>query len=123
MSQSELDRSPRSRSPADPGHAGVDDEDATGEPGEVLSLLSDDYARAILAAIGEDTLPARDVVDRVDASRATVYRRLRRLEAAGLLESAVAFHPDGHHRREFSLARDRMVLSLGSNGVDLDDLT
>lgn len=94
-----------------------------GAPEEVLSLLSDEHARTIMAAVGDGALPARKLVDCVDASRATVYRRLDRLEEVGLLETRTTYHPDGHHRQEFSLAVDRVELSLGADGVDLRDPT
>jgi DNA-binding transcriptional ArsR family regulator len=119
MSQSELERTSPVTAPTDLDPTVVDDGGVSDEPDEVLSLLSDDYARAILTALVGNTLPARELVDRIDASRATVYRRLQRLEAAGLTDSSVAIHPDGHHRREFSLAHDRLVLSLDRGGVDL----
>lgn len=119
MPRSEYGDPPRPPSSAAPGH--TDDEGGTGDTEEVLSLLSDDHARAILAAVGEDSLPARELVDRLEASRATVYRRLNSLESAGLIRTRTAYHPDGHHRQEYSLALDRVELSLGAEGVDLQE--
>jgi DNA-binding transcriptional ArsR family regulator len=119
MSRPELDRRPEPRSPADP-RAEDETAPAADDPEEVLALLSDDHARDILRAVDGDALPACELVERVEASRATVYRRLDRLTEAGLLETNIAYHPDGHHRQEFSLALDRVELSLGADGVGID---
>lgn len=73
---------------------------------ELLSVIGDEYARAVLRALGDDALPAREITDRVDASRATVYRRLNRLKNIGVVETSMAHDPDGHHRKQFQLAVD-----------------
>lgn len=81
-------------------------------PNEVLELLDDQYARSILTALTEGPKPARELVGACEGSRPTVYRRLDRLESAGLVASHTALHPDGHHRKEFSATVDRITLSL-----------
>jgi DNA-binding transcriptional ArsR family regulator len=86
------------------------------DPMATLSLLSDEYARDILEVLGDEPLPAREIHDRLDVSRATVYRRLERLESAGLVTRSTAVHPDGHHRAQFTLALDRIHVRFGHNG-------
>jgi DNA-binding transcriptional ArsR family regulator len=96
---------------------------ATGEsidPDELLAVLGDDYARRIVAALGDESLPARAIVDRLDASRPTVYRRLNRLEDAGVVASAMDYDPDGHHRRRFRVALDGLTLSFDDGRVALE---
>ncbi|MFB6228344.1 MAG: ArsR/SmtB family transcription factor, partial [Halobacteriales archaeon] len=68
----------------------------------ILSLLNDEYARDILDALGRESLSARELTDRMDASRPTVYRRLDSLEEAGVVESTMQIHPEGHHRASSS---------------------
>jgi len=97
----------------------VDDE-PTVDVTEVLSLLSDEYARELLSVLSEESLSARELVDRLDMSRATVYRRLDRLESAGVLETSMCIDPDGHHRKYFHVFVERMQLSLDSGGVTLE---
>lgn len=92
---------------------GADDE-------TMLSLMSDDYARDILDALGEQPLCARELVDRMDASRPTVYRRLQRLEDAGVVEGVMTVHPEGHHRKQFRITVDHMHLTFGSDGVSVE---
>jgi DNA-binding transcriptional ArsR family regulator len=82
------------------------DATVTSDATELLSVIGDEYARAVLRAIGGETLSAREITDRVDASRATVYRRLRRLTETGVVETSTAYDADGHHRTQFRLAVD-----------------
>ena len=89
----------------------------------ILSLMSDEYARRILDALGTGSLSARELIDRMDASRATVYRRLDRLEEAGIVESSMEIHPEGHHRKQFQVTVDRVNLAFGADGVRVDITT
>jgi len=99
----------------EPEHPEVDTE-------ELLSLLSNDYARAIMAEISDEALPARVIAQRLDISRATVYRRLDWLEEAGVLESTMSCEPDGNHRQQFRVIVDRLALSLEPDGISVDDV-
>jgi predicted transcriptional regulator len=86
----------------------------------LLALVSDEYARAILDTLGTRCLPARELIQRVDASRATVYRRLDRLEEAGIVGSSMEIHPDGHHRKQFQVTIERVNLAFEPDGVTVD---
>lgn len=96
----------------------ADDEPEVATAG--LELLSDDCARAILSTVAQEPVPARTISERLDVSRTTVYRRLDRLEEAGLLTANVAYDPDGHHRKEFQLAVDRLAVTVGPEGVSVE---
>ncbi|WP_324666243.1 ArsR/SmtB family transcription factor [Haloarcula sediminis] len=91
---------------------------------ELLALLGDEYTRNILSTLGDESLPAREIANRSEISRATVYRRINRLEAVGVVEEVMSIHPEGQHRREFRIAHDHIELSLvdkaASDEVDLD---
>jgi predicted transcriptional regulator len=100
-----------------PGH---DDQKATIDSEETLSMLGDDYAREILTVIKHDPLPAREIAERLDLSRATVYRRLNRLESAGVVRATMSYHPDGHHRKRFQADFDHLVLSIDAGDIDVD---
>jgi DNA-binding Lrp family transcriptional regulator len=105
--------------------AGPDSEDerATVDSEQTLSMLGDDYAREILMAISTEALPAQEIADRLDLSRATVYRRLNRLESAGVVRATMSYHPDGHHRKQFQADFDRLVLSIETDSIDVDKST
>ncbi|MFT4920942.1 MAG: DNA-binding transcriptional ArsR family regulator [Haloarculaceae archaeon] len=90
------------------------------DPEEVVTVLSDGYARRILKALGEQPLCARAIAERLNASRTTVYRRLDSLESTGVVESETAVHPEGHHRKEFRVAIEGVQFSFGSEGVTVE---
>jgi DNA-binding transcriptional ArsR family regulator len=113
----------RSRTDAELSQSGP--EAATGsndsaDSEELLSLLSDDSAREILTTISEESLPAREIADRLDLSRPTVYRRLNRLEAIGVVETSFSLDPDGHHRQQFTATLDRVVVSIDADRISAD---
>jgi DNA-binding transcriptional ArsR family regulator len=104
------------------GHRDTDplERDESVEATEVVSLLSDEYAREVLRVLVAEPLSARDLVDRLDMSRATVYRRLDRLESAGVLESSLRIDPEGHHRKRYRVVVDRLQLSVETDGLRLE---
>lgn len=86
--------------------------DEEGEVETLLGLLDDDHAKRILACLDGEPRPARELVDACEASRATVYRRLNRLEEHGLVSTDVEFHRDGHHRKVFTSTFERATFEL-----------
>ncbi|QGN06350.1 ArsR family transcriptional regulator [Halorhabdus sp. CBA1104] len=67
------------------------------DDGELLALLEDDYARAILAATSAQPMSAERLSERCDASDSTIYRRVDRLQDHDLLDEQTRIDPDGHH--------------------------
>ena len=90
------------------------------EPDAVLELLSDEYARRVLESLSDRPATAPALVESMAASRATIYRRLNDLEAAGIVEAAVAVDPDGHHRKRYHLVVDDLQLRFGTDGIAID---
>jgi DNA-binding transcriptional ArsR family regulator len=82
----------------------------------VFELLDDPHVRTILNAVRDEPRPARELVELCDGSRPTVYRRLDRLETAGLVETHTQVHPDGHHRKLFTSDVESISLELGEGG-------
>jgi DNA-binding transcriptional ArsR family regulator len=108
-------------SPADPDTRAVveggHDVESAAPLEEAIELLSDEYACRILCALDDRPMPARELSDACGMSRPTVYRRLDRLEAAGLVTAQLAYDPDGHHRKRFHLALEELEVRIGSDGV------
>ncbi|WP_415379443.1 ArsR/SmtB family transcription factor [Halosimplex sp. TS25] len=96
---------------SDPSESGSDTEPAV-DGDRLLSILGDEYARGVLSALGDESLPARAIAERSGVSRPTVYRRLDRLERAGIVSASMAIHPDGQHRKEFRVVLDEVEISL-----------
>ena len=82
----------------------------------VFELLDDALSWSIVNAVREEPKPARKLVEECDGSRPTVYRRLDRLETAGIVDSYVELHPDGHHRKVFTTDAEAISLDLGDGG-------
>lgn len=105
-----------------PNHSNAAEEPV--DTDELLALLGDEYARNILSTLGDESLPAREIANRSEISRATVYRRINRLEDVDIVEEVMSIHPEGQHRREFRIAHDHIELSLvdkaASGETDLD---
>jgi predicted transcriptional regulator len=97
-----------------------DDRTASVPPTELFELLDDQYARTILEATREEALRARELIDRCEASKPTVYRRLNRLEDAGLVASRQAYDPDGHHCQVFRATFEAAVVDVGPDGIDAE---
>ena len=85
----------------------------------VLDTLSDDYAQRIVEVLASQPAPAATIVEQLDASRPTVYRRLNSLEAARIIESTVALDPDGHHRKRFHLVVGDIGFQLDTDGISI----
>ena len=85
---------------------------------ELLDLLGDEYACDILQALAGGPMPARSLADRCGMSRPTVYRRLDRLTAAGVVASRLRPAADGHHRQEFRLVLDAVEFRVREDGID-----
>jgi len=94
-------------------------------PADLFALLADEHAREILAAVVEDPKSARAIVADCDCSRPTVYRRLERLSAVGLVAIDRSIDPDGHHRKLFRSRLDGLRVDLRADGwsvtVDASD--
>jgi predicted transcriptional regulator len=106
-----------SGTPAERTSVELGDDASSTTPETLLELLGDEYTCRLLTTLDEGPLPAAELVDRCEMSRATVYRRLDALEDAGLVRSRLRYDPDGHHRRAFELALDAVELRVDEGGV------
>lgn len=86
-------------------------------PDELLALLHDEYSMAILEEIRTEPKSARALTDICEASRPTIYRRLNRLEDAGLVESGMAYDADGHHRTVFEATVETVTVEVTDDGL------
>lgn len=83
-------------------------------PGELFSLLEDEYARTILMATSKRAMSAKALSEECDASLPTVYRRIERLLDCGFLTEQTRIAEDGHHYGVYEARLQRLT-------VDLDD--
>lgn len=82
------------------------------ETAPLRTLLTAEYVGDILGVLGERPKRSRDLAAACDASRSTIYRRINRLEAVGMVTAEATVDPDGHHCKEFRLVRDQLAVSV-----------
>lgn len=114
-------RSPTSppESPADV-YSRSDDDAGTREsvPAvEILELLGDEYTRVVLEAVVEKPRTGREIIERLDVSKPTVYRRLDTLQNAGFVRTETQLDPDGHHRKQFYAVIDQLNVEFSPDGI------
>ena len=90
------------------------------EDRDVLALLDDEYARAILRATSLETMSASALSEECDMSLPTVSRRVNRLVDCGFLAEYSHMDPDGHHFSEYEARLDRVVVELLSGRFALN---
>jgi predicted transcriptional regulator len=127
MSSADSSRSPDTPTGGHQTHAtrgrrtpSAGDQEPTVEPTELLSLLGDDHARSVLRVLADGPRAASELVDELTVSRPTVYRRLDRLESAGLVESSMRIREGGHHRKRFHLAVDSAEVGFDADGLTVE---
>lgn len=86
----------------------------------VFDLLSDPYATEILSILGDGPTTAIELADRCNGSRVTVYRRLNRLEDAGLVSCDTRIRRDGNHCGVYRLAVRELTVTLTEDGFEAE---
>jgi len=94
--------------------------DRTASTEDLIDLLSDEHAREILGAIRTESKSGRTLAAECGMSRTTVYRRLNRLREAGLVTGRMEYDSDGHHRRRFEVAVERVGIELDESGFEAE---
>jgi predicted transcriptional regulator len=87
---------------------------------DVLSLLDDEYARAILIATSTEPMSANQLAEACDASLPTVYRRINRLTDHDLLAEQTALDDDGHHYSTYEATLESVAIELGDGELTAD---
>jgi len=89
------------------------------DPDEVLALLDDEYAEAILRQTRDAALSAKEISNACDISVATVYRRTERLVDCGLLAERRVAQPDGNHHSTYEARLDELTVRLTDEGFEV----
>ena len=79
---------------------------------ELLDTMGDNYACQILAALGKQSHPAKQLAEACDISLPTVYRRLDRLETHDLVTSHTEVDEDGNELKLYECNFESTVISL-----------
>lgn len=86
---------------------------------EVVSLLDDEYARALLVVIYDEPHAADELAETLDAAPSTIYDRLSRLREHDLVVERQRIDPDGHHHKTYRARVDRVVVEFTADGVEV----
>lgn len=86
--------------------AGEDDPDLE----TVLEALHDEDCRTIVEALTEPRT-ARELVERCDIPRSTLYRKLDQLEGASLLYEGTEIREDGSHAARYEVDFEEVVVT------------
>ena len=90
------------------------------DPSELLALLNDEYARAILTETSVEPMSASTLSDRCDASLPTIYRRLERLRECELISEHTELAPDGNHYSVYEARLERLEVTLDDGDLTLE---
>lgn len=78
----------------------------------VLDVLSDEYAREILAATSVNPMSAQQLADECEMSEPTVYRRIERLREYDLLGERTEIRDDGNHHSVYTATLSELSVEL-----------
>jgi response regulator of citrate/malate metabolism len=92
---------------------------AESEISEMLTALDDPDCRSVLEATGQDSLSAKEIVERCEIPSSTAYRKIERLVDIGLLREQLRISSSGNHTREYHRNVEHVGLSLGDDGTEL----
>ncbi len=88
-------------------------------PADLFAVLDDEYARAILTETSEQPMSAKTLSEACDASLPTIYRRIERLQACGLLEERTEFADEGRHYGVYRACLERIVIELTNGELEV----
>jgi len=86
---------------------------------ELLALLDDEYARAILAELTTEPMSVTELCTACEMSDATAYRRLDRLQDANLVTDRQELDPDGHHYKCYVTTVEDVTVTFADGSYDV----
>ena len=81
----------------------------------MFDALSIPGCRDLLRAIGDETLTAAEIGDRLDQPMSSIYRHLDTLTAADLLAESIRVDPHGRNQRQYHRPVSEITVSLGDD--------
>lgn len=89
-------------------------------PSSVFDIFGDDLSRQILVLASERSLSVDELVDHLETSRPTVYRRTNALIEQDLLRERQQVDADGHHHKVFETTLRRATFEIEDGGYNID---
>lgn len=85
----------------------------------LLDTIGNQKARTVLAALSQEPRSALELVDDLEFSRATIYRRLDELATMGLVTEETRIARDGNHQTVFDCNFERTLVTLEDDSYDV----
>lgn len=86
---------------------------------DLLDTIGDEYARQILAALGQEARTAKELAEKCDISLPTVYRRLERLGEHDLVTTKTLVREDGNEYSVYETNFESTLISLQEEGYEV----
>ncbi|WP_248898149.1 ArsR/SmtB family transcription factor [Haloplanus halobius] len=87
---------------------------------ELLALLDDEYARAILTELTTEPMSASELCTACEMSDPTAYRRLDRLQSVGLVAEQQVVDPDGNHYKRYVATVEEVTVRFADGACEVD---
>ena len=85
----------------------------------VLDTIGDERTRTVLAAIAQKPGSVKDLTERLELSRATIYRRVETLREHDLVEERTLVADDGNHYNVYWSEFNGTMVTLDDDGYDV----
>jgi len=85
----------------------------------ILELLADDVSRRILSELDEP-MTTQEIATACDIPRSTAYRKVDRLQEAGLVTDWIRVRADGRHPSEYRRAAEEILLEVTLEDVSVE---
>lgn len=108
-------QSAKSKLPSNDGNTDI----SNTSPQDLLQLLNDEYTQKILSTLSEEPTTCREMASQTDISRPTIYRRINKLQEAGVLIEGMKIGENGHHRSTYKLNPFALNIEI-SDGVEVN---
>ncbi|WP_254839310.1 ArsR/SmtB family transcription factor [Natronomonas marina] len=86
----------------------------------VVEVIGDDYSRRILTLTREEPRSVEVLSEACGADPSTIYRRIERLQEAGLLEDRQELDPGGHHYKVYAATLREVTLRFEEEGLEVE---
>ncbi|AFK21345.1 ArsR family transcriptional regulator (plasmid) [Haloferax mediterranei ATCC 33500] len=88
------------------------------ELSDILDILSDEYARDILAATSVKPMSAQELANQCEMSKPTVYRRVEQLQEYDLVEEQTKIQTSGNHYNVYAATLSEFSLELDEGAFE-----
>jgi len=89
------------------------------QPATLFQLFADEYSREILLAADEEPRTAKELGQRCDASLATIYRRISKLQEHGLVRVHSTIGSGGEHKQLFETTIETLHVAIADGELEL----